>query len=297
MALLPNAKVAVRLALANYLRTNLSASWPSLLVTENWPTPQRAFPPQSLTVLAPSDGQVTEYHQPVVWSVTPTTGVNCTVLYSYGKLKIPLQLDAWAQYESLRDDLAASVTPLVNVPADVTLGVAGNQPELAQAPGLVIPIPTYFSVTAEFRFEPAPGPREGSDPALMGEWRATWDGEALIYLMAQDTKPLMKTIVMQMAVNGGSNELYQLAQTPSSMALTPANPTLTSGSPTQQMTATSTLADSSTVDVSAWSVWVSSNPAVATVNSTGLVTRVSVGTATITATYMTVSGSTTVTCS
>lgn len=301
MALLPNAKVAVRLALANYLRTNLSASWPSLLVSENWPTPQRKFSGQALTVLAPSSGQRTEYHNPVVWSVTPTSGVNADILYSYGKLTIPLQLDAWAQYESIRDDLAASVTPLVNQSAEVTLGTAGNQATLAQAPGLVIPVPTYFGVTAEFRFEPAPSPQENSDSAMTAEWRATWAGEALIYLMQKETKPMMKTIAAVSAVSPYSGdtatEVWQLQQAPSSIALTPSSPTLTAGAPTQQMTATSTLADASTVDVTAWAFWRSSSPGVATVSSTGLVTRVAAGTATITAQFIGVTGSTTVTCS
>src|SRR6266498_2673430 len=132
MALLPSARVAVRLALANYLRTNLSAPWPNLVITENWPTPQKAFPPQALTVLAPLAGLITEYHEPVVWKSTPGN-----ILYSYGRHVIPLELDVWAQYESIRDDLASSLLPLLNQNVSVTLGGA-TLANFANAPGLVL---------------------------------------------------------------------------------------------------------------------------------------------------------------
>jgi uncharacterized protein YjdB len=52
-----------------------------------------------------------------------------------------------------------------------------------------------------------------------------------------------------------------------------------------------TLADGTAQNVSAQATWQSSNAAVATVSSTGVVTGVSSGTAIVQATYLTVSGS------
>lgn len=203
MALLPSARVAVRLALANYLRTNLQAVWPNLVITENWPSPQRAFPPQAITVLAPLQGQIVEYHEPVVWQVNNTNNTSATIMYSYGKMEIPLQLDCWAQFESVRDDLASSLLPLLNQNVAVTLGLATNA-NLANAPGLVLPIPTYSNITAEYVFDPVPAAIETEDGAIVADWRYQWKGHATIYLIQNETQPLMKDVTIKMGMNGDS---------------------------------------------------------------------------------------------
>jgi hypothetical protein len=58
-----------------------------------------------------------------------------------------------------------------------------------------------------------------------------------------------------------------------------------------QFTATATYADGTTGDLSSFASWVSSTPANATVNSTGLVTGVASGATTISATYQGITGS------
>ncbi len=60
------------------------------------------------------------------------------------------------------------------------------------------------------------------------------------------------------------------------IAVTPA-PTSIAGGATQQFKATGTLTDGTTQDVSATATWTSSNPAVATINSSGLATAVATG--------------------
>lgn len=197
---LPNPRVAVRNALASYLRANLSSAWPALVVSENWPTPQAVMPPQVLTVLAPQGGQFVEYHQPVVWQVT-TSSIGTTVLYSYGKMTMPLQLDAWAQFEATRDDLVAAVLPLLNRDVASTLGVTQTA-TFAQAPGLVIPVPNYASVTAEYHFDPLPQLMEAQEPAMTSDWRATWVGDATIYLLQSESQPLMRDVTIKLAANG-----------------------------------------------------------------------------------------------
>ena len=76
-----------------------------------------------------------------------------------------------------------------------------------------------------------------------------------------------------------------------SLAVTPANGSMSTGT-TSQFAATGTFSDSSTQDMTGSVLWSSSTPAVATINSSGLVTSVAPGTSTITATFNTVSGST-----
>ena len=84
---------------------------------------------------------------------------------------------------------------------------------------------------------------------------------------------------------GGTNTPATLT----AVSVTPANTTLTAGS-TQQLTATGSYSDSTTKDITASVTWASNNQGIATVNATGLVSIVSSGTATITATSGSISG-------
>jgi hypothetical protein len=67
------------------------------------------------------------------------------------------------------------------------------------------------------------------------------------------------------------------------LALSPQNAAITP-SKTQQFTATATLGDGSSKDVSSTATWTSSQTSVATISSSGLATAVAVGVTTITAT-------------
>jgi len=73
--------------------------------------------------------------------------------------------------------------------------------------------------------------------------------------------------------------IYELT----SITVTPSNPTITQGQ-TVQFTATGTYSDMSTSNITSIVSWSSSNPAVATVDSTGLASGVGLGAVTISAT-------------
>lgn len=79
-----------------------------------------------------------------------------------------------------------------------------------------------------------------------------------------------------------------------SLSITPAAPTLVVGL-TQQLAAIGTYADNSTKDLSSAVVWSSETSTVATIDATGLLTSLGVGTSKITATLGTVTASTSVT--
>jgi trimeric autotransporter adhesin len=79
-----------------------------------------------------------------------------------------------------------------------------------------------------------------------------------------------------------------------SIAVTPASPSIALGL-SQQFTATGTYSDNSTQDLTGAANWNSSNPNVASVSSTGLASALTAGTTTISATLLSVSGSTTLT--
>lgn len=79
-----------------------------------------------------------------------------------------------------------------------------------------------------------------------------------------------------------------------SISVTPANPSVPV-QVTQQFAAFGTYSDGTSRDITTQTTWSSSSTSVATVNSSGLATPVAAGTATITATSGSISGSTTLT--
>ena len=99
---------------------------------------------------------------------------------------------------------------------------------------------------------------------------------------------------------GGSSLNYCIyatgiaTSTLASIAVTPANPTISSPG-SQQFMATGTYSDGSTQNITNQVTWASSSTAVATVNASGLVTAVSPGTTTISATLAGKIGSSTLT--
>jgi uncharacterized protein YjdB len=100
---------------------------------------------------------------------------------------------------------------------------------------------------------------------------------------------------VQGAVSGSTTLTVQATPvTLQSIVVTPANPTILTGA-TQQFTATGTYSDGSAQNITGQVTWTSSDISVATITTSGLVTGVSVGTSSISATQGTVSGSTTLT--
>ena len=88
---------------------------------------------------------------------------------------------------------------------------------------------------------------------------------------------------------GGNNSGEKLSPSLVSITLTPTNPSVAAGN-TQQFTATGTYSDNSTKDLTSAATWTTSNAEIATIDSAGLASAVSAGTATIMATSGGVSG-------
>ena len=95
---------------------------------------------------------------------------------------------------------------------------------------------------------------------------------------------VVATALLAMACGDSSTS----ATTVSSLAIAGAAPKVGA---TAQFSAIATMGDGSTQDVTSLATWQSSNVAVATVSSTGLVTGVGTGTVTVGAVYQTVSAS------
>ena len=102
------------------------------------------------------------------------------------------------------------------------------------------------------------------------------------------------TISITYGTLSASTTLTVTGPTPTSIAVSPPSPLLPPGN-TQQLKATESFTDGTSSDVTASATWASSDGAIATVSSQGLATAVADGTATISATFGTLSGSATLT--
>ncbi len=187
---------AVRDALATYLAAELTGAFPGLVVSSEWPT--GPLPALALTVLAPGTPDVT-FFPPEVASVTPGAAPNGTVRFCYGEASLGLQLDAWATAQPARDALAAATRDALNRHPAVTLGTP-TPPRLGRRGGLVLKIAALLDAPCDLRFAPTPLPVEDADAAAAGEWRATWTGSALLYLMDAQQVALLKTLTVTTTV-------------------------------------------------------------------------------------------------
>jgi hypothetical protein len=102
------------------------------------------------------------------------------------------------------------------------------------------------------------------------------------------------TISATLSGISGSTVMTVTAATLQSIAVTPANTSLPAGE-TEQFTATGTLSDGTTENLTSQVTWASSDTSWATINSAGLATAVGQGTSSVTATLNGISGSTVLT--
>lgn len=185
-------KKALREALAAHLQTQLAPSFPGIVCSGEWPTAGKALPPIAVTVTTPGEQQ-TEFHPTVPHAVSNISGTTADVVYSFGHVEQGLQIDLWATYRAVRDDVAQAIYFALNLPPNVTLGL-GGLPNWSQAAGLVLRIPLLFNVPADFQFGDSPRTPESSDAAQQGEWRATWIGTASLETVDKENVPLMQQI-------------------------------------------------------------------------------------------------------
>lgn len=168
---------SVRDALATYLQAQLVGTFPTLKTHRRWPTPGQVLAPYAISVLLTGPPKVSLY-PPMEWT---NSGGDLT--YSYGRADFGMQLDCWATYEDARDALAEAMRKTLNQSPRVTLSISGATTDAFRYGGLVIPVTGMSgSPRCEYMFSAIPMPIESSNAAQAEEWRATWDGTAVVHL-------------------------------------------------------------------------------------------------------------------
>ena len=198
-----------------------------------------------------------------------------TQFSSYPAITSPLTDATWVSTES---NLAAwsGVAPTAN--SLYALGIFDTNGELVWPPGGSIQF--LSTTTTSYTISP---------------WSLT-AGERLLIVGLMDLVDIPNAYPDSGLIIGGFNYVpitvvNARPATLQSIAVTPNNPTVTVGK-SKQLTATGSYSDGSTQDLTAQATWQSSDPAKATVSSTGLVAGQSYGSTTVTATLEGISGST-----
>lgn len=134
------------------------------------------------------------------------------------------------------------------------------------------------------------------DVTMMVTWTSGAPEVAGVTGAGQVTAVAAGTVTITATLGPLTDSALVTVRTPSltSLEVTPQAPTVAVGQ-TRQLTATGHYDDGSMADVTATVTWTTSEPAVATVGATGLVTAIDVGTATVTATAGPIRASTAVT--
>ena len=130
---------------------------------------------------------------------------------------------------------------------------------------------------------------------------ATINSSGLATAIAVGTTTITASSSMSNSYSGesGTSDSTTLTVTSAallSISITPANSTIPLGT-TQQFTASGTYSDGTNYDITTQVSWSSSDPSAATVSGSGLATAVAAGTAIVTATFESISGSAAVTVS
>lgn len=191
---------AARTALADWLTARLQATYPTLVIWDDWPDSGQVVPEYALTVLAAGDPDF-EYCQPVDIKVTPGTSPNGQVLYQFGWAnELPLQIDVFATSSTARDALLRDTVAQLNVTPGISLAGTARDPaalpDYGTRPGLTLVMPDRFQTLAFYEFSPTASSTQTSSQAQTDEWRATLRGSAQCALVSEETMPLIKHLTV-----------------------------------------------------------------------------------------------------
>ncbi len=162
--------VSIEQAAANALAGWLSSALgPDVIVDQRWPDPEKPLPPRAVTVLL-AGVHSDDYLQPELAIDRPVDESRPFPIYRWRVLERtqPLQLDVWAHYDVVRDDLKKRLDDALNM---------GNLPYEPVGPGLVLDLSDGWDGKADYIFD-AGAITDSPNSVQVSEYRATFSGEA-----------------------------------------------------------------------------------------------------------------------
>ncbi len=231
---------------------------------------------QQITVTANfSDGTTQDVTGSVAWSVSPAT----VATISQTGLVTAVATGA-ATISAISGSISASAVLTVSPPALASLAVAPVNPSITKGGT------QQLTVTGSFT--------DGSTQNMTGAvaWTVSSASVVTVSNSGMVTGVANGTAIVT-ATSGsvsGSDTITVAGASLVSIAVTPANPSIFNGK-SQQLTATGTYNDGSAQDITSKVSWTGAVPGVVNLSSAGLVTALGTGTATVTATSGSITGS------
>jgi hypothetical protein len=226
-----------------------------------------------------TDGSVRDVTSLATWTSSPEASVNNSGLASG-------VLSGAAQITAAMGQVSGSAT--LTVTSDTLSSISIN-PDM---PSIPIGGNVQFTVTGTW----TNGFTQDLQPGV-----ASWSSDNIAVATIDPVSGLavgvgsgVSTITASVGGLKDTTTILVSTATLASISVTPNNPTI-STTTLQQFSATGTITDGSTMDITASVNWNSSSTGVATIDQTGLATPVAAGTTTIGATFGGISGSTTLT--
>ncbi len=182
--------VSIEQAAANALAAWLASQIGSDVAVEaRWPDPEKPLPPKAVTVLL-AGVYSDDYLQPELAVERPVDERGPLPIYRWRVLERtqPLQLDVWATYDVVRDDLKKRLDDALNM---------GNLPYEPVGPGLVLDLGDGWDGKADFIFD-AGAITDSPNAVQVSEYRATFSGEARIVLTIDAPSPKQARINLRM---------------------------------------------------------------------------------------------------
>jgi plastocyanin/uncharacterized protein YjdB len=251
----------------------------SIAVTPANPTIAKGLTEQFTATGTFSDGSMQNLTNQVTWaSATQTTATVTQAGLATGVGQGTSTISA------TKNGVSGSTTLTVNPAVLQSIAVTPANPTIAKG------LTEQFTATGNLS--------DGSTENLTNQaaWASATQSTATITQSGVATGVGQGTSLISASFSGktGSTTLTVNSASVQSIAVTPANPTILKGH-TEAFTATGTLTDASTQDLTSQVTWASATQSTATITPAGVATGVAQGTSTISATLGNVSGSTTLT--
>ncbi|MGO9452235.1 MAG: beta strand repeat-containing protein [Candidatus Binataceae bacterium] len=263
-----------------------SAALNSITVTPVDPTVAKGIAAQFTATGNYSDGTIEDLTQSVTWASSVTS--IATISNAQGS-------DGLADTIGVgTTSISATMPQSPQISGSTVLAVtSATLTEITVGPSLSLAVGTTGQLTATGTFS------DGTTLDLTSSvsWTTSESGIAVVS-NATGTQGLVlgvsagnATITAFLKGISGTTPVTVTSAVLNSITITPVNPSVAIGT-TQQLTATGVYSDGSTADLTNLASWTSSNTAIATVDSTGLLTGIAEGTATISAQFDGITGTT-----
>lgn len=190
---------AARTRLKAYLDAEFAADVAPPVVLDRWPNANASLPERAVSLVV-AEGAVPEvrYWPPAEFNlVLPAdpTAATGTVQYSYGKFKLPLQLDVWAQHDAVRTQLAQRLQDLLHRHPYETLTPAPDSwPRLRRWPELALRETSLPGFVLYYRFPDLFVPQESGEAAQGEEYRLTLTGTVEGLLTTEEAVAILRNL-------------------------------------------------------------------------------------------------------